>query len=159
MKKNLDPQDWHIVSQLAEDGRLSAGKLSETLNVTGPTVRSRIKALLSSGILRIAGLVDPGRTPELTIALVGITLQSHRELDAKLEQISSLGKVHWAAVVTGRYDLMVEVILSGGIADLYQFMHEDLSQVGGISSSETFVVMKARNKWIRLPRGTGEKLL
>ncbi len=36
---------------------------------------------------------------------------------------------------------------------LYNFLSESLGRVGGISGSEMFVVMKARNKWTLLPAG------
>jgi Lrp/AsnC family transcriptional regulator for asnA, asnC and gidA len=83
----------------------------------------------------------------------GHTLESHQQLDEKLEQISKLSKVHWAAVVTGRYDLMVEVVFAEPMSDLYKFMTGDLPKVGGIRSSETFMVMKAMRKVVALPRG------
>ena len=89
----------------------------------------------------------------LTVALVGISLSSHEQLDEKLAQIGSLPRVNWCAVVTGRYDILVEVVVTEDIADLYNFLDQALSGVGGIASSESFVVMKARRKWIPLPKG------
>ncbi|HBR05939.1 MAG TPA: Lrp/AsnC family transcriptional regulator, partial [Desulfovibrio sp.] len=83
----------------------------------------------------------------------GLSLTSHKQLDEKLEQIAALPNVNWAAFVTGRYDILVEIVISDDMADLYAFLDQDLSQVGGIGTSESFVVMKAKRKWIPLPRG------
>ena len=153
VKERLDDLDRKLVSILSRDGRLSPGTIAGQTGVTGPTIRTRIKVLLEKGALRIAGLVDPFKVRGLTIALVCVTLKSHHQIDEKLDQISRLPKVNWAAVVTGRYDIMIEVVLSEETADLYRFIDQDLSQVGGINSSETFVVMNARRKWVMLPRG------
>lgn len=156
-RESLDPQDRRLAVLMAEDGSLAAGEAAERLGVSAPTVRTRLKGLIARGALRIAALVDPSRVKDLTIALVAVSLQSHQELDAKLEAISRLDKVNWAAVVTGRYDIMVEVVLSDDIADLYRFLDEDLSKVGGINASESFVVMKAKRKWTLLPAGARKR--
>lgn len=142
---------------MTQDGQLSPGKVAEEIGVTAPTVRSRMKNLIAAGVLRIAGLVNPTRTRGLTVALVGISLHSHEQLDEKLDQIGSLPRVNWCAVVTGRYDIIVEIVCSEEIGDLYDFLDKDLSQVGGINSSESFVVMKSRRKWLCLPDAVVEE--
>lgn len=72
--------------------------------------------------MRIAGLVDPFAVKGLSVALVGIKLQSQMQLDQKLEEISALPDVNWAAVDTGRYDILVELITSEDISGLYDFL-------------------------------------
>lgn len=153
MCKNLDAADRRLIAALAEDGQAGAAELAERLGVSAPTVRTRLKGLVSQGLLRVAGLVDPFRVRGLTVALVGVKLMSHMQLDAKLKEISELPDVNWAAVVTGRYDILVEIVTGDDVSGLYAFLDRDLSRVGGIASSESFVVMKARRKWIPLPRG------
>lgn len=157
LRQPLDPLDRRLAALLAVDGSLAAGEAAERLGVSAPTVRSRVKGLLARGAMRLAALVDPARVQDLTIALVAVTLQTHQQLDEKLEAISRLDRVNWAAVVTGRYDIMVEVVLSDDMADLYRFLNEDLGKVGGINASESFVVMKARRKWILLPAGARKR--
>lgn len=149
----LDTQDKRLMAVLSQDGSLSVAQCAERLGVTAPTVRSRMRNMLKAGIFRLGALVDPFRVKGLTLAMVCLTLQTHEQLDEKLERIGELEMVTWAAVVTGRYDIMVEVALSDEIQDLYRFLHEDLSKIGGISSSESFVVMKGKRKWTLLPKG------
>ncbi|MDD3311678.1 Lrp/AsnC family transcriptional regulator [Pseudodesulfovibrio sp.] len=151
MKKMLDGNDRRLISALSGDGQLSPAKIAEDMGVTAPTVRSRMKNLIRSGVLKIAGLVDPMLTRGLTVALVGISVHSHEQLGEKLDQIGALPRVNWCAVVTGRYDIIVEIVCSEDIGDLYDFLDQDLSGVGGINSSESFVVMKSRRKWLCLP--------
>lgn len=159
MKHSLDRLDAGLIDLLTEDGQAPSPKMAEELGVTAPTVRSRLKGLFSAGALKIAALVDPFRTGGMTVALVGVTLSKHGDLGAKLDQIAALDLVNWAAVVTGRYDIMIEVVLSEEIADLYEFLDKDLAEIGGIASSESFVVMKARRKWIFLPPGARKRLM
>ena len=128
-KEHLDELDKTIVALLAEDGQSSVNRMAEQAGVTGPTVRARMKNLVAKGVLAVTGLVNPFRTKGLTVALVGITIQDHKEMDAKLDQIAALDRVQWAAVVTGGFDILAEVLLSDEIADLYHFINQDLSQV------------------------------
>jgi Lrp/AsnC family transcriptional regulator for asnA, asnC and gidA len=147
----IDKIDKSVIYLLSRDGRMSAGKIAERLEISQPTVRSRIEALTHSGVLRIAGLIDAFKAKDFVTAIVGIRLVMHKQLDQKIEQISNLNQVHWAAGVTGRYDIIVEVVLPNGMPGLYEFLTKDLPRLGDIQSSESFVVMKAKRKWILLP--------
>jgi Lrp/AsnC family transcriptional regulator for asnA, asnC and gidA len=112
-----------------------------------------MKSLLRSGALKIAGVFDSSKMENVLVALIALNVEKHQELDKKVEQIFNLDLVHWAAVVTGRYDIMVEVISPNGMADFYHFLTVKLPKVGGIHSSESFMIMKAKGKWILLPDG------
>jgi len=146
----VDSLDLAIIRLLSQNGRMPTGEIARHLEVTNPTVRSRLKTLVSSGVLKVAALLDFFKIEKLAVALVALTVEKHQELDAKIEEISQLDQVHWAAVVSGRYDIIVEVISSHGMTGLYQFLTVDLPKVGGIQSSESFIVMKAKKKWILL---------
>jgi len=151
MKEIVDELDKELISALAEDGRASTTELAERLSISAPTVRSRLRKLVQDGCFTVSGLIDAFAFKGLTTALVGLTLGEYT-LDEKVEQLAALDNVNWAAVVTGRYDIIVEVATSEGMSGLYDFLNVSLQEVGGIRSSEMFVVMKAKNKWIRLPR-------
>ncbi len=152
MKDKLDALDKSLVSLLTSDGRVGVAESASRAGVSTPTVRSRVRHLVEAGVLRVAGLIDPFETRGLTVALIGLTLDKYR-LEEKLGQIADLDEVSWAAVVTGRYDIVVEVVTEEGMSGLYTFLNESLQRVGGIRSSEMFVVMKAQHKWTVLPAG------
>ena len=148
----LDDLDKEVIYLLAKDGRMSVREIAERLESTPPTIRSRIENLTRSGIMRLSALIDVFKTKDLTTAIVGICVERHQELDKKTEQIANLNQVQWTANVTGRFDILAEVILMDGMAGLYRFISEDMPKVGGIRSSESFMVMKSKNKWILLPQ-------
>ncbi len=150
MGRSLDALDKELIALLGEDGRMSLAEAAERTGVSRPTIASRLKALAADGILRVAGLVDVFQCMGLTTALVGLTVDKHR-LDEKVEQIAALPAVTWAAVVTGRYDIMAEIATEDGVPGLYDFLNLSLRDVGGINSSEVFVVMKSHNRWTLPP--------
>jgi Lrp/AsnC family transcriptional regulator for asnA, asnC and gidA len=155
-KKTLDSLDNEIIRVLTEDGRMPIGDMAARLKVTAPTVRSRIKALEESGRLKVSGLIDTYQHQELITALVGMNIRSHGKLDEILKKVSRLDNVSWAAVVTGRYDIFAEIVVTGGTQELYRFTTEVIPKVGTVVKSETFVIIKSRKKWVRLPKAVEE---
>ena len=142
-----------LVRLLAEDGRMSVRDIATHLGVTTPTVRSRIKNLISSGMLKIAGMINPDNHKELITAIIGINIQSYGKLDEALEKLANIDQVRWAVVVTGRYDIFAEVVVSSGMEELHLLMTKVIPQMGRVTQTETFVITKSRGKWISMPQG------
>ena len=150
-EKALDSLDKKLVRLLTEDGRIPVGDMAARLDVTAPTVRSRIKNLEKAGKLKITGLIDPFEHKDLITALIGLNILSYGKLDEILEKLANLDYVTWVAVVTGRYDVIAEVVVNGGMEDLYRLTTDVIPNVGNIAKSETFVIMKSKRKWVCLP--------
>ncbi len=155
-KSDLDALDNEIVRLLTEDGRMPIGEMVKKLNVTAPTVRNRIKALEKRGIFTVSGLIDPSRHQQMITALVGMNIQSDGKLDQILDKICQLPNVAWAGVVTGRYDIIAEVICAEGKDELYRFTTETVLKIGNVTRSESFIIMKSQNNWLRLPESVEE---
>lgn len=156
MKAVPDELDNAIIQLLTEDGRMPIGEMGKKLNVTAPTIRSRIKNLEEKGLFKVSGLVDPDRHPDMITALVAMSVQSKGQMDQIMDKISRLPNVAWAGVVAGRYDVIAEVVCVGGKDELYQFTTETILKIGNILRSETFIVMKSKQNWLRLPEGVGQ---
>jgi Lrp/AsnC family transcriptional regulator for asnA, asnC and gidA len=154
-KTILDAVDNEIIRLLTEDGRMPIGEMAKKLNVTAPTIRSRIKILDEKGLFKVSGFVDPSRHPDMITALVAMSVQSKGQMDQIMDNISRLPNVAWAGVVAGRYDIVAEVVCVGGKDELYQFTTETILKIGNVVRSETFIVMKSRKNWLRLPEGVG----
>jgi Lrp/AsnC family transcriptional regulator for asnA, asnC and gidA len=155
-KIELDALDNEIIRLLTEDGRMPIGEMAKKLDVTAPTVRKRIKALEEKGIFKISGLIDPRRHPEMITALVAMSVQSEGKLDQVLDKIAELPNVAWAGVVTGRYDIIAEVVCVGGKDELYRFTTDTVLKMGNVVRSETFILMRSKNNWLPLPKAIEE---
>jgi Lrp/AsnC family transcriptional regulator for asnA, asnC and gidA len=155
-KKTLDSLDNEIIRLLTADGRMPIGDMAARLNVTAPTIRSRIKNLEESGLLKVAGLIDPNEHPQMVTALVAMSIQSHGKMDQILEKIAGLPNVVWAGVSTGRYDIIAEVVCVEGKDELYRFTTKTILTIGNVVRSETFIIMKSRHNWLCLPNGVAE---
>lgn len=138
----IDETNIDIIRELRQ-GKRSFKKIADKLNITENTVRSRVNKLMEEGILDISGLVDPSKIPGHSTVMIGLKLTEMNLID-KCEEISTLRGVISVAVVTGRYDLLVFVLLKKGFG-LLEFYTEEMSKVDGVRSVETFVIYKSNN--------------
>ncbi len=126
-----------------QDGRKPYSKIAARLGLTENTVRSRVRKMQKEGILQIAGLIDPAEIPHHRIVMVGVKLNT-MNLVKKGEEFSRLRGVVSVGVVTGRFDLIVTVLLKEGFG-LLEFYTKEVSRLDDVRSVETFVVYKGYN--------------
>ena len=138
----IDKININIIKELKE-GRKSFKTIAEKLNITENTVRARVNKLTDEGVLDIHGLVDPSKIPGHQTVVIGIKLDE-MDLVKKGEEISKLRGVISVSIVTGRYDLMILILLKQGFG-LLEFYTDEISTINGVSSVETFVVYKSFN--------------
>ena len=159
MREFFDSTDRRLSKLLSGNAQSSINQLADSMQLSAPTVRARLRSLIDKNVLKIVGLLNLSERPELIGAVVGINANAQGNLDELMKKIGDLPFVTSVSTVTGRFDLMVEVLVAGDVQDLYRFTSELLPSVaapGVISRSETFVVMKSHNKWVGLSRGCWE---
>ena len=138
----IDEMNIAIIKQL-RDGRKSYSTIAEELSVTENTVRSRVNKLIEENVLEITGLVDPESLPGVQIVMMGVKLKT-MDLGRKAEEFTRLKGVVSAAVITGRYDLLVQVLLNEDEKySLLEFFTKELVKIAEIQDVETFVVYQA----------------
>ncbi len=138
----IDKTNIDIIRELKE-GKKSFKKIADQLSITENTVRTRVNNLQKEGVLEICGLVDPATLPDHRVVIIGIKL-TEMNLVEKGEEISRLKGVISVNVVTGRYDLMILVLFKKDFG-LLEFYTQEISNIDGIGSVETFVVYKSYN--------------
>ena len=142
MAKRIDDTNKAII-RLLRDGRKPYSVIAEELGITENTVRSRANKLLEDGVLRITGMVDPVGVPGLQMIYMGVKL-STMELQKKAKEFMNLRGVVSVSIVTGRYDLIVELVLSEDEdLSLLQFFSQELTKLTEVLEVETYVVYKS----------------
>ncbi len=138
----IDKTHIAIIRRL-RDGRKSFKKIAAELNLSENTVRARVNKLVDEGILEISGVVNPDAIPRHRVVMVGVKLKT-MDLVNKGEEFSRLPGVVSVSVVTGRFDLILIVLLKESY-DLLEFYTEAVSKIEDVQSVETFVVYKSYN--------------
>jgi Lrp/AsnC family transcriptional regulator for asnA, asnC and gidA len=138
----IDETNLAVIKHL-RDGRKSLKKIAEELSLSENTVRARVNRLVEEGVLDIVGLVDPQSIPGHRVVVVGVKLQT-MDLINKGEEFSKLRGVVSVSVVTGRFDLVLFVLLKEDFG-LLEFYTEEVAKISDVQSVETFVVYKGYN--------------
>jgi len=142
----IDNINLLIIKHL-RNGRKSYRKIADQLSLSENTVRARVHKLMEDGVLEISGLVDPDAISGHRVVMVGVKLKT-MNLVKKGEEFSKLSGVVSVSVVTGRFDLILVVLLKSGFG-LLEFYTDEVSKLTDVQSVETFVVYKSYN--LKLP--------
>lgn len=138
----IDEINLAIINHL-RDGRMPFKKIADLLALSEGTVRARVKKLKEEGILDITALVDPESLPDQNVVMVGVRLKD-MDLVKKAEEFSKLRGVISVCVVTGRFDLILTVLLTKDFT-MVRFYTEEVSKLESVRAVETFVVYKSFN--------------
>ena len=142
----IDDINLAIIKHL-KDGRKPFKLIADDLGVTENTIRSRVGKMVEEGLLNIVGLVDPEKLDSHRVIKVGVKLKT-MDLISKGEEFSKLKGVVSVSVITGRYDLMLTVLINDKM-DILEFFTNEVAKVDEVQSVETFVVYKGYN--VRVP--------
>lgn len=138
----IDETNKAIIKQL-RDGRKSFSAIADELSVTENTVRARVNKLVDEKVIAISGLVDPASLPNHKIVMMGIKLKT-LDLGRKAKEFTRLRGVVFTTVVTGRYDLIVQVLINENDGyTLLDFFNKELVKISEIQDVETFVVYES----------------
>jgi len=135
----VDEINITIIKHL-KDGRKPFKQIADAIGVTENTVRTRVGKLIEEGLLDITGLVDPEAIPGHRVVMVGVKLNT-MDLVSKGSEFSGLKGVVSVSVVTGRYDLILIVLLNDTFG-LLEFYTNEVARISEVQSVETFVVYK-----------------
>ena len=136
-KLNID------IMRLLRNGRESYKKIAENLGITENTVRSRVNKLVDEGILNFTGNINPEALDGHRLLYLGIKL-SDLDITRKGDDFCNLPGVVSAGIVTGRYDLIIQVLLNNDF-NLLEFITEHVSTIKGVQTVESFIVYKGYN--------------
>lgn len=141
-----DQLDWKIINVLSKK-HIPNSTLAKKMQVSEGTIRQRLKKLQKRGVLKVRALRDPNILENQQLAIVAATLMETKLLDKKAQEVSELENVLSVSIVSGRYDILIEVLVESN-RGLVSFLTEKLSTIKGISKTETFVILKSYEKWV-----------
>lgn len=136
----IDEIDLQIIQILNDDGRTPFTQIAESLGVSPGMIRQRYHRLAEEGILQVVAVTNPLLMGFTTMALIGIKVEGSR-LNEVVDKIADFEEVVYMVLLTGSYDLSVEVVCRDN-DHLLNFLKEKLHSVEGIRDTETFVYLE-----------------
>lgn len=138
----LDATNIEIIRHL-KNGRKSFKLIASALSITENTVRSRVNKMIEEGLLDISGNIRIDALPGHNLLYLGIKLNT-MELQKKAEEFSKLRGVVSTGIVTGRYDLILQVLLNEEYT-LLEFITGQATKVKDVQTVESFLVYEGYN--------------
>jgi Lrp/AsnC family transcriptional regulator for asnA, asnC and gidA len=139
-KSIMDQIDLDIIAYLQSDGRMPFTDIAKSLDISEGTVRNRVARLIQERVLQIVGMVDPYRLGYDAPAVISISVQPPL-LNQIAKTISSFSEVSYLIMVSGDYDLLLEVLCKDR-DHLASFLNEKLLKVPGIINTQTSMVLR-----------------
>ncbi|UFZ02753.1 Lrp/AsnC family transcriptional regulator [Bradyrhizobium ontarionense] len=137
--------DRRILSALREDGRLTMTELAARVGLSQSPCWTRVKRLEASGTIeKYVALLDHRAIGLPNIVFIEVTLDKHDEkvLEQFGRSLAKMPEVIEAHLVTGDYDYLVKVAVSG--TEHYErFLREKLYRIPGIRHSRSTFALRA----------------
>lgn len=133
--QHLDELDLSIIRALQHDGRASFREMASDLGITQRAASARYKSLVESGVLRITAVLNPSRLGMRAMAWLGIQLSPNADLERVGAAIGAMPEVSYLVVVSGRFDLMGEIVATDH-AELIELLQDRVGGLDGIGGIE-----------------------
>lgn len=139
-KQDLDDTDRYIIEAMRQDGRIAFAQIAEQLNVSPGMIRVRYNRMVSNGLIKVVAITNPLNMGYSAMTMIGIRTDGAKMLEVA-KQVADFEEVIYLIVVSGRFDIIAEVVCRDH-NDLLKFLTEKLYKVDGVRESETFVHLK-----------------
>ena len=138
----IDQYDLMIFKEMENDARQSVSDLAKKLGTSRAYASAKLQKLLNQQLIKIVAFTNPLTLGYNVFALIGIKV-SPNEIDAAAERLSELAVVHTVAKVAGQHDIVIQTNFQTPV-DLSTFLMGELSNIPGISSTETMIALELR---------------
>lgn len=135
-----------LIKLLRQNARLSNEELAVMLGVSADEVKEMIAKLEADGIIKgYSAIIDESEyDPNSVFAMIelGVTPQSQSGYEDIAKQIASYDEVASVRLMSGTYDILVEVI-GANIREVSHFVSQRLATIDAVQSTATHFVLKA----------------
>lgn len=148
--RELDGLDRQIIVALQGDGRASWTSIAAMCETSVPTVARRVQQLVADNLLKVAVLPNLGSTGPVETFFTRIGCRPGTQLDVA-ERLVARENVRWASLITGTYDIAIELVVSAS-ATRYPKTFLELQQIDGVErwySDLLLHVYKVSHDWYR----------
>ena len=140
MPSTIDDKDEAILRLLEQDSRASTQAIADSLSLPRVTVHDRIRRLKDKGVIEKFTISRDARAVGLNLRSFILVKCERSNVDRRTvaEKMCEFPFVVRVSIVTGEWDLLVEVVASSmdGLGDV---ILDDISSISGIAGTQTLV--------------------
>lgn len=129
--------DRTLVELLARDGRATFSAMANEIGISESLVRKRYRILSERGAMRVVAIANPLELGYSATSWIAIDCSMETGMAEVAEALTSIDEVSYIAIVTGRFDLLLEVVCSTH-EHLISVIDERIRKVSGIRRLEVW---------------------
>jgi len=141
--KKVDDLDMKIISALEEDAYKKFTELAKNLNVSVPTVRSRVNSLLRGNIIRIQA-VPSSRIEKMVSALITLKVENN-VINRIANYLAGMDETRWVVLYSGNYDIGVLAVFDT-VEACYGFLNNVINPMEGVVKKMIDIQLEIK-KW------------
>ncbi len=145
----LDRTDIAILSLLQNNARLSVKEIAGKVDLAPSSAHERIKSLRESGVLRGAHAEVDSKALGIgleALFMIGLAKHKRSTVDRFMDDIAKVPEVRFAFLVTGRYDVVVHVVVRD-TQHLKDLALDQFTNRPGVTRIETSIIFEARRRY------------
>ncbi|WP_327588169.1 Lrp/AsnC family transcriptional regulator [Nonomuraea sp. NBC_00507] len=131
----MDDIDRAILRELQVDGRIPYSDLGPKVGLSPSAARQRLQRLIDTKVVQVVGVTDPMAMGGQTMAMLGLRVDGDPRTVA--DELSRHDEVVYAVLVSGTFDLFVEVVCRRPYA-LLDFVNVVVRPIEGVAAVESF---------------------
>jgi len=135
----IDDVDKALIEALQQDGRLPYTRLAVEVGLSEAAVRQRVQRLIESGATQIVAVTDPMMLGFHRMAMVGVRVEG--DVRAAADTISSIPEVSYVVIVSGSFDLLIEVVCEDD-DHLLSLLNDKVRSIPGVRTTESFTYLR-----------------
>lgn len=158
----LDEIDRRIIAALQIHGRATWQQIASAVGTSDTTVARRAQRLFAEGLAQVVATTDPLLCAEGYPVLVEITTTAG-SVTQVARALARRTDIRFAALLTGSFDLVVELIVSSQ-AELARVLLTEIDRIPGVQATKTESVLahyKLEHTWLQtdLPAAAADALV
>ena len=102
-------------------------------------MRQRVQRLVESGVVQIVAVTDPLTLGFRREAMIGLKIEG--DLRGVADIIAAIPEVSYVVVVSGSFDLLMEVVCEDD-EHLLALLNDKVRSIPGVRSTETFTYLR-----------------
>jgi Lrp/AsnC family transcriptional regulator for asnA, asnC and gidA len=136
----IDGLDFAILNLVQKDGRMSFTDIAKSLGIAVGTVRNRFTRMIDEKTVQIIGRVNPHHVGFNAPATITVSIEP-QFMETAIEEIVKFPEVSYLSVLTGEYDVMVDVMCRDA-NHLTDFLLKRLARVKGVKDFRSALILQ-----------------
>ena len=143
----LDAIDLQILELLVENARLSTRAIAREIGMSPGAISERVARLERDGVITgYHATLDAAALGFQIVALIGLEVEHGKgTFSAMIDQLMEVPSVRKAQVVTGEWDLLLEVAVRD-YDELREVLLGDIWSIPGFQRSQTMMLLEVRDR-------------